>query len=290
MISTDVRNNAGIREFLEYYLLVLLGEGPAPKGEIIETIEQRSADNQKYRPGGVLRIAGSDLDEAIKRSIERNLVKTGAQGGRFTLTRAGRKTLDKMNSQKEQVKSAKEDAIARLTSILVSDAGDKASEKYALDVGTGEGSLAFRLAGVGFRVLGIDSSEFDYSKDSIKKATESGRGKPDVDFQTMDVKDLEMEGAFDYVVSNQAVHCMQDQRGCISAVFRLMKKGGMLVVSDFRIGLKGFFAHGFHSFLALSEEAWKDMLPACGYADVRIHRVRDFYVVEARKPGGRDLA
>ena len=36
MAPPEVRSGAGIREFLEYYLLVTLEEGPATRGKIIE--------------------------------------------------------------------------------------------------------------------------------------------------------------------------------------------------------------------------------------------------------------
>jgi ubiquinone/menaquinone biosynthesis C-methylase UbiE len=156
-----------------------------------------------------------------------------------------------------------------------------------LDVGTGEGYLAFKLAEAGFKVLGIDSGDFGYSKDSIQKAIEKTNGAKDydVEFRVADVKKLaDMENAFDYVVASQALHCMKDQRGCLEAIHRLLKPGGKFISADLLIGLRGFFAHGFHCFLALSKEEWVQTLLECGYMNVNVHEVSDFCVVEAQKP------
>ena len=77
---------------------------------------------------------------------------------------------------------------------------------------------------------------------------------------------------------------MKDQSGCLEAIYRLLKPGGRFISADLLIGLSGFFAHGFHCFLALSKEEWEELLGECGYTSVNIHEVSDFCVVEAQKP------
>jgi ubiquinone/menaquinone biosynthesis C-methylase UbiE len=100
-----------------------------------------------------------------------------------------------------------------------------------------------------------------------------------------DVKELAgMENAFDYVVASQAVHCMRDQSGCLEAIYHVLKPGGRFISADFLIGLPGFFAHGFHCFLALSKEEWEQNLLECGYANAKTYEVNDYCVVEAQKP------
>ena len=34
---------------------------------------------------------------------------------------------------------------------------------------------------------------------------------------------------------------------------------------DLRVGLEGFLEHGWHALLAVSEEEWKELLPAAGF-------------------------
>lgn len=281
-MSPKPRGGKGIREFLEYYVLEMLGEGPMSQEEMISVIERRSRDNERFRPGGSLRIDEREMEGVLRKLAQMGYVRS-IEGGRLAITDAGREAFRGMGRIKREAKNSKEEATAKLISILLADAKGKAEGKYVLDVGTGEGYLAFKLAELGFNVLGIDSGEFDYSRDSISRAKEKARGNPRLEFRVADVKELEMEEAFDYVVSSQAVHCMRDQEGCIRSAYRLLKKGGLLLVSDFLVGLKAFLVHGFHSFLALSTEEWEEVISKCGYSSFEIHEVNDFCVVEARK-------
>jgi DNA-binding PadR family transcriptional regulator len=129
----------------------MLDEGPATREKVIETIEQESTDNQNYRPGSVLHIGDSNLEQVLQAVQGGNLVKSDERREIFALTDEGREALREMNRVKEQIKDSKDDTTAKLISILTSNAGDRTGEKYVLDVGTGEGYLAFRLAEVGLR-------------------------------------------------------------------------------------------------------------------------------------------
>jgi len=285
MSISEGRAGDGIQEFLEYYVLVVLDEGASTKGKIIEVIQEKSSGNEQYRSGSALRVAGEEVEGAIFVLLRKNCVKKSDGGRTFEITDAGKKALEEASAIKEKTSGvhSKEEAVEKLISLL----DPCPPQKYVLDVGTGEGYLAFKLAEVGFKVLGIDSSDFDYSKDSVHKANEKiNREKSyDIEFRVADVKELVgVENTFDYVVASQAVHCMKDQSGCLEAIYRLLKRGGKFISADLLIGLRGFFAHGFHCFLAFSKEEWGRTLLECGYTNVNIHEVNSFCVVEAQKP------
>ena len=280
MASSKGRTGAGIREFLEYYLLVLFNEGTATKQKMVELILERSSDNNQYRPGSALLVADQEVDSAISLLLQKNCIKTTEKGDAFEITGEGRRRLEEVDKIKEQTSGSKEEATQKLISLL----SPSPPKKYVLDVGTGEGYLAFKLAEAGFKVLGIDSSDLDYSKDSIQEAIGKIGGKNNIEFRVTDVKKLTgFQDAFDYVVSSQAVHCMKNREGCMEAIIRLLKEGGKFVCSDFSVGLLGFLHHGFHCFLALSKEEWLKMPPECGYVNVNVHEVNDFCVVEGQK-------
>jgi len=277
------RSGDGIREFLEYYVLLVLKEGASMDKDIINLIQEKSSDNEQYRPGSALRVANEEVERTIAILLRRSSIRRSGDEKAYEITDAGKKALEEANAIKERASGSKEEAVEKLISLL----DPCPPEKYVLDVGTGEGYLAFKLAEAGFKVLGIDSSDFGYSKDSIQKASEKINGEKnyDVEFRVADVKELaDMENTFDYVVASQAVHCMRDQRGCLEAIYRLLKSGGRFISADFLIGLRGFFAHGFHCFLALSKEEWEQTLMECGYTDVSLYEVNDYCVVEAQKP------
>lgn len=281
------RSGDGISEFLEYYILVVLDEGASTKGKIAEVIQERSFDNTKHRPESALRVADEELQRAVDVMLNRGCIKRSDGEETYEITDAGKKALEEANAVKEKTTGSKGEAVEKLTSLL----DPCPPEKYVLDVGTGEGYLAFKLAEVGFKVLGIDSSDFNYSKDSIQKATEKidVEKNYDVEFRVADVKELAgMENTFDYVVASQAVHCMKDQGGCLEAMYCLLKPGGRFISADFLIGLPGFFAHGFHCFLALSKEEWRETLLGCGYTNIKAYEVNDYCIVEAQKPATGD--
>jgi ubiquinone/menaquinone biosynthesis C-methylase UbiE len=274
------RVGAGIREFLEYYLLVILNEGESTKQKMKELMLERSAGNNKFRQGSALLVADGEINEVIKKLFKLERIKTTDNSNTFEITDEGKKALEKSSKIKEQTHGSKEEATQKLISLL----DPFPPKKYVLDVGTGEGYLAFKLAESGFKVMGIDSSDYDYSKDCIQKAVEKLDNQSDIEFRVADVRNLsKMKDTFDYVVSSQAVHCMRNQSGCIEAIYSLLKKGGKFVCSDLSIGLLGFLHHGFHSFLALSEEEWFEILPKCGYINVKVHNVKDFCVAEGQK-------
>jgi 2-polyprenyl-3-methyl-5-hydroxy-6-metoxy-1,4-benzoquinol methylase len=281
--SSRTRHGSGIRAFLEYYILVVLNDGPASVEVIRETIVQRSSDNDKYRPGGALRVTRSDLGKVLQRLVAKKQVRSGAQDEVFVLTGQGRAALKRFEKEKEKTEDSKDEATAKLVSIIAARAGPPQG-KRVLDVGTGEGYLAFKVADKGFEVLGIDSGELDYSKGVIKKARAKAQGNSNVEFRVARVDRLSPGGPFDGVVTSQAVHCMKNQEACLCAAFRLLRKGGVFVGSDFLVGLTGFFAHGFHAFLALSKEEWTANLRACGYHRIRRYEVNDYCVVAASKP------
>ncbi len=277
-----VRRGPSIREFLAYYVLVLLARKPRTKRELIKAIADRSRGNRSYRPNGVLWVASAEMDAALKWLAEHGLVRAPVRARKWRITSAGRAARWQQERGKDADSKGKERAAQKVTKLLSCDNG----RQYVLDVGTGQGFLAFKAAERGCRVLGIDSGAFDYSKDSIRKAKQEAAlhgGK--VDFLRGDVTRLSrLNETFDHVVSSQAVHCMQDRPKCLAAMHRLLKPGGSFVCSDFLVGRRGFLRHGFHCFLAFSREEWHELLPECGFRDVRMYEVDDYLVVQAHKP------
>jgi len=282
MAVADVgaRQGASIRGFLRYYVLVLLRDGAMSDAEMKAAIESKSKENRQYRPSGQLVVSRHDLRLVLGQLHRRGLISRASNG--WSLATSGKARLARYTKQKEAHTNAKEGAARRLLQLI----GPPGPGETALDVGTGEGFLAFKLAERGYRVLGIDSGRFDYSRDSIQAAAGEAESRDaEVQFREVSVGDLARSGeCFDNVVTSQAMHCMRDQTQCLEAIYGLLKPGGAFVCMDFLVGLEGFMQHGWHSFLALSREEWRRVLPECGFGEVSDHRVGDYLVVRAAKP------
>jgi ubiquinone/menaquinone biosynthesis C-methylase UbiE len=250
--------------------------------ELVEEIKARSAENRSFRRNGALRVNSREMEGTVYSLADRGWVRLRPLGASWSITRAGRRARREMKQRSHGGTHSKERAASKLIARLK----DAPRDSHVLDVGTGEGFLARRLAKRGFRVLGIDSGVFDYSKDSVENARRSvGSHSGRLKFLKADVTRLRRpSGGFDFVVTSQAVHCMKHQHKCLRAIHRLLKPGGRFLSLDFLVGLEGFLAHGFHCFLAISREEWAQILPAIGFDDIHTQKVRDYLIVEARKP------
>ena len=276
-----VRSGPSLAEFLGYYILVLLDKHPATQNELVRAIKEHSADNRNYRRQGVLWVASAEMKKALTRLESSGFIQKAPQN-QWNLTDEGRRELANYESVKQQETNGKEQA----TDLLIKLLGPVESPYSVLDVGTGEGYLAFKLAEQGFRVTGIDSGAHDYSRESLAKARQQARENGiEAQFVSADVMQLaEGDLQYDFIVSSDAVHCMKDQLDCLRAIFKLLRPGGKWLCLDLAVGLKGFFVHGFHAFLALSPEEWQQRLPQIGFHQVQIHYAGDYLVVEADRP------
>jgi len=277
--SLKPREGPSIREFLRYYVLLLLQKRPMSAEGMRRAIKRQSRENRDFRPSGPLAVGTRDLRLVLRQLRRRGLIQESQDKWRLTVS--GQDTLSGYEKQKGASTNGKERAARKLLKLM----GRARRGETVLDVGTGEGFMAFKLADRGYQVLGIDSGSFDYSKDSIRSAVEKvALHDGQVEFRGASVAELAKTGeSFDYVVTSQAIHCMKDQGQCLEAICRLLKPGGVFLCIDFLVGLEGFLHHGWHSFLAISREEWQQLLPQYGFEAPRCQKAGDYLVVRARR-------
>ena len=92
-----------------------------------------------------------------------------------------------------------------------------------VDLGCGTGELTGRLADhlPGSDVLGIDSSA-----EMLARAAE--RARPGLRFEQRALEDI--DGAWDVIFSNAAIHWVDDHPSLIPRLFSLLRPGGQLVI------------------------------------------------------------
>lgn len=88
-----------------------------------------------------------------------------------------------------------------------------------LDLGCGDGVLSLRLMEAGAEVMGVDASP-----DMVSAARARG-----VDAHVGDGRALALDGPFDAVFSNAAMHWMTDPDAVLSGIARALRPGGRLV-------------------------------------------------------------
>jgi len=91
MASSKGRTGGGIREFLQYYLLVILDEETATKERMVELILKRSSDNNHYRPGSTLLVADQEVNSAISLLLQKGCIKMTEKGDAFEIRDKGRR-------------------------------------------------------------------------------------------------------------------------------------------------------------------------------------------------------
>lgn len=100
----------------------------------------------------------------------------------------------------------------------------------ALDVATGGGHTAFRLARLGADVIGLDLTP---AMRQPFEQTAAELGLHNVRFQVGDVERLPFcDGSFDIVSSRRAPHHFPDIRAALREMVRILRPGGRLGIAD----------------------------------------------------------
>jgi ubiquinone/menaquinone biosynthesis C-methylase UbiE len=120
-------------------------------------------------------------------------------------------------------------AIAKQWESILKELVSGSPGRLALDIGTGRGHFAVYLARLGFSVTGIDLSEkmISYARENATWRT------LDIDFQTGDAEELDFDdNTFDVVVSRNLLWTLPSPDKALKEWRRVLKPGGILVVSD----------------------------------------------------------
>jgi trans-aconitate methyltransferase len=88
-----------------------------------------------------------------------------------------------------------------------------------LDLGCGDGALTVKLVAMGCEVVAVDASA-----EQVRAAQQLG-----LDARVMDGEHLELDGEFDAVFSNAALHWMKRPDDVIAGVWRALRPGGRFV-------------------------------------------------------------
>jgi ubiquinone biosynthesis O-methyltransferase len=103
---------------------------------------------------------------------------------------------------------------------------DRVKDKRILDVGCGDGVLAYFLSRTGASVSGIDGSV-----EAVSYAKEKNQNR-EIDFQVASAYDLPFaDNHFDLVVSSEVIEHIDDVAAYLQEIKRVLKPGGSIIIS-----------------------------------------------------------
>ena len=267
-----------IREFLAFYLLEQASANPLPPGQLEAEVVRRS--NGDLRPAeadiraaqiacwerGWLDCADPYADEAASISPE----------GRAELTR---------RLESERTKCAGADPRAEAADTVVSLVSPP-DDREVLDVGTGDGFLAKKLAAVGFRVLGVDTDT-----GAIERAAAGGGADGGLRFQVADIHALAEGGQhWAKIVTSYLLHECEDPVSTLRAICSCLEPSGKLVCMDFAPSCSAYISRAgstlFHPFRALAQGDWRELARPLALTELKFFRFGYAAVTLAQRGGG----
>ncbi len=100
--------------------------------------------------------------------------------------------------------------------------------KIAADIGAGTGFITEGLIQKGLRVIAIDQSEA-----MIREMKKKFKGIETIDYRIGEAEKLPIEdGGVDYVFANMFLHHVEMPQVAIEEMVRILKPGGILVITD----------------------------------------------------------
>lgn len=151
-------------------------------------------------------------------------------------------------------------------------------DEVVLDMGSGAGIDCFfaaNMVGENGKVIGIDMTP-----EMIEKARENARddGYENVEFRLGEIENLPVaDGSVDTVISNCVINLVPDKKVVFDEVFRVLKPGGRILISDIVLlkDLPDAIADSILGYVgcisgAIKKEEYLTIVGEAGFSDIRI--------------------
>jgi SAM-dependent methyltransferase len=275
-MAIEHRPSAEIRQFLMLYLLERASEHSfAPSALGAETRRSSKGD---------LRPAEEDVHAAQIACWERGWLdcEDPSSNDPAGLTAEGEAELARLRKISKDQSSGSDDR-EEAAQVLISRLPPPDGEEV-LDVGTGGGFLACKLAAAGFRVLAVDAD-----RETVANARcEGPSGNSPVRFRAADIRELAREGSsFSRIVASYVLHECEDPVPVLQAMCSCLAPHGFLGCMDLAPNSTAYLGRAgrtrFHPFRALAEEDWRHLAPQLGLNDLDWLTIGHVSVATARR-------
>ena len=272
--------SAEIRDFLVFYLLEQASSGAFPPAQLGPEVVRRSE--------GDLQPAEADVRAAQTACWERGWFDHEEPSADEPVSLSPEGCLE-LERRSEAARSAgvgadpREAAADHVVSFV-----SPADESEVLDVGTGDGFLAKKLAAAGFRVLGIDTDA-----SAIERAAAGCGGNARLRFQVADIRALAERGQrWPKIVTSFLLHECEDPVSVLRAICSCLEPGGRLACMDFAPNCAAYVLRAgrtpFHPFRALAQGDWHELALQLRLARRRFFSCRYVAVTCAQKHNAGD--
>jgi SAM-dependent methyltransferase len=269
-----------VRDFLIFYLLEQVASGAFPPARLGSEVVLRSA--------GDLQPAEADVRAAQTECWERGWLRseTPFSDEPASLSPEGRLELERRleaGGSREPEPNSREEAGNHIVSLL-----SPPDLSEVLDVGTGDGFLAKKLASVGFRVLGVD-----IDGEAIERAVAGKGAEARLRFESADIHALaKHRRRWSRIVTSYFLHECDEPIGALRAICSCLSPGGRLACMDFAPSPVAYLLRAgrtpFHSFRALAQGDWLELGPRLGLARMQFFHFGYVAVTYAESDGATE--
>lgn len=149
------------------------------------------------------------------------------------------------------------------------------------DLGAGTGFISEGLKDGPASIIAID-----LSNEMLKQMKIKFQDSTNIDYRTGNANNLPVkDNIIDYALANMYLHHVDDPRKAIHEIFRILKRGGKMILTDLDAHKFDFLKKEHHDkWLGFEHNDIEKWLTATGFKNVSVHSIKEYCCANSVKP------